>query len=219
MLTSLQSLLNLFFPVRCIGCQTPGVALCEPCVRTLPTALPSEDERIFAIYNYGNPIVEKAVRDCKYYRKSEAFVILAASAAPHIAEYVAERLQSAAPEKLILVPIPQHKSKTRTRGFNQSTYVADAIARELPDTTVAALLEKTRSTIPQAHVKNKSARLVNVQGTMKTRGDVDKRRFYVLVDDVTTTGATFAEASRALRAAGAQKILCIALAHGYARKK
>lgn len=214
-----DALWSFLFPLRCSGCGNVGSALCEHCIAMLPSAIAPEDDRTFAVYNYGSAIVERAIRNLKYHRRGETAVALAHAGAPAIAEYISEKLQTTHPEALILVPIPQHRTKTNTRGFNQSELVARAVAAVLDGARVSLLLHKTRTTTPQAHMKSKTARLQNLKGSMIALATLDSKTLYVLIDDVTTTGATFTEASRALRAAGARKILCAAVAHGYARRK
>lgn len=139
-----------------------------------------------------------------------------------IIEIVADELQTFSEQDLILVPTPQYKKKTNSRGFNQSETIAIWIKDLLPNTKIENILEKTKDTKPQSHLSNKSQRLQNVQGVMRVKdskiNQVSKNTLYIIIDDVTTTGATFLEARRALSQAGAQNILCIALAHGYKRK-
>jgi predicted amidophosphoribosyltransferase len=61
-------------------------------------------------------------------------------------------------------------------------------------------------------------RIKNVEQTMRGIKNIEKDKVYIIIDDVTTTGATFLEAKRALKEIGAKNILCIALAHGYKRR-
>ncbi len=205
-------LFNILFPQRCMGCNIRGKALCASCIRKLPTASFLEKET-FAVYDYGNRLVKRAVHDLKYYRHGEAGLALARAGSPYIGEYISERLQSTAPEECIVIPIPMHSKK---RGFNQSELLARCWAQELGG-VVAPLIQKTSFTLPQARL-NRHERLRNVENSMSISGSIDPLATYILVDDVTTTGATFAEARRALRVSSARKIICVALAHGYARK-
>jgi predicted amidophosphoribosyltransferase len=59
---------------------------------------------------------------------------------------------------------------------------------------------------------SRERRLHNLNGSMHADCEVVMHRVCVVVDDVTTTGATFAEATRALKEAGAGHIHCVALA-------
>ncbi|HVY35793.1 MAG TPA: hypothetical protein VG982_00755 [Candidatus Paceibacterota bacterium] len=211
--------LSFLFPARCIGCKKRGGALCKRCMAKIPPAGDVEVRGGMAMFDYGSALVERAIHDMKYYRKSEAVAVLATSGSEQIAEFVADALQSVSPERIIFVPIPQHRRKTRERGFNQSELIAQLFSKSIDGARVERLLEKYRATLPQAHIRNKSARLKNVNDSLRPLRHAEADALYLIVDDVTTTGATFEEARRALRAAGARNILCIALAHGYARKR
>jgi len=146
---------------------------------------------------------------------------------PRIARDMTEvmtRLVSAPTGGARLVPIPLGARRLRARGYNQSLVLARALSERwrLP---VAELLTRTRDT-PTQTTLTPAARLANVAGAFQVRnGEFGMRNGHaisehssidsafriphsalVLVDDVFTTGATLAEAARALAGAGCTTI-------------
>lgn len=209
------SLIQILFPLRCRGCGHSGTALCNKCLRGIPLAkdLP---EKTFAVFDYGNPIVRRAVRDLKYHAHSETAHSLAIGALPYIIEYLSGQIQSFGIQHIAIVPIPSHTQKLRERGFNQSMLLAQWWSEQIPDSHIYSLLKKISSTIPQATL-NRKKRLQNVSHSMRCDTALNPKVLYVVIDDVITTGATCSEARRALTIAGSKKICTIALAHGYVR--
>ena len=158
--------------------------------------LPYHDERVRAL-----------IWELKYYANNTAATLAA--------ELLHETLIAIASEQLgtpLLIPVPMHKTRKRMRGHNQTEVLCEAL---LP--YVAGFFEYAPSTL--ARVKNtaqqqgleKHVRLTNVAHSM-VAGPSVAGRVCIVVDDVSTTGATFAEATRALKAAGARHVECIALA-------
>ena len=210
----LNRLIRLLFPEHCHKCGTPGTALCHKCTARIPLAV-MLPKGTYAVFDYGASIVRTAIKNLKYRRHGELGHALMRAGLPYIVAYIADTLHSTQDEHIVLVPIPEHHKKRTERGFNQSELLARWIHKELPGTIVSSILEKTIFTLPQARL-NRTARLKNVRHTMKAIRVLDPAQLYIVIDDVTTTGATFTEAKRALLEAGARKIICIALAHGYA---
>ena len=144
---------------------------------------------------------------------------------PRIAEDLAEamsRLEVPRREAACLVPIPLGRARERHRGYNQSERLARALGRRW-GRPVVPLLIRTRETKTQTAL-TPAARLANVAGAFQLRiGDGGLRidgehvesairnpkSAIVLVDDVFTTGATLAEAARALERAGADTVLAV----------
>ena len=121
-----------------------------------------------------------------------------------------------------LVPVPLGAKRLRERGYNQSERLARALARRWRR-PVACLLERVRDTATQTAL-TPEARLANVAGAFRLRiADCGLRiedravqsairnpqSAIILVDDVFTTGATLAEAARALERAGARTVLAV----------
>ena len=77
------------------------------------------------------------------------------------------------------------------------------------------ILYKKKETEKQSKTKKKEERLENLKDSFGVRPEIKdiSGRTILLVDDVTTTGATFREVVRTLKSAGAKYILCYALAH------
>ena len=144
---------------------------------------------------------------------------------PRIAEDLAEAmscLEVPRREAACLVPIPLGRARERHRGYNQSERLARALGRRW-GRPVVPLLIRTRETKTQTAL-TPAARLANVAGAFQLRiGDGGLRidgehvesairnpkSAIVLVDDVFTTGATLAEAARALERAGADTVLAV----------
>jgi ComF family protein len=105
----------------------------------------------------------------------------------------------------VVAPVPLHASRLKSRGYNQSAWLARAVARR---TGLAAedLLARTRATRPQVGLK-RTERAANVKGAfcVERPGRV-AGRVVLLVDDVITTGSTAAACARVLKKAGAARV-------------
>jgi ComF family protein len=112
----------------------------------------------------------------------------------------------------LVVPVPLHPARLAERGYNQAALLGAAAASELGAPLAATALRRTRHTPQQARL-DRARRLENVARAFQVRdpGRVRGRRV-VLVDDVTTTGATLAACAEALRAAGAASVQALVVA-------
>jgi ComF family protein len=99
----------------------------------------------------------------------------------------------------VVVPMPLHASKLRSRGWNPSLVLARPVARALGVPLRPLWLSRTRATRVQAGLSS-AERLRNVYGAFRARAVPGCR--VLLIDDVRTTGATLAEAARALETRG-----------------
>jgi ComF family protein len=110
------------------------------------------------------------------------------------------------------VPVPLHPSRLAERGYNQSSLLARRVARHLGAPFAPLALARARDTPKQATL-DREARLANVAGAFRVR---EPTRVYgravLLVDDVSTTGATLAACAQALQAAGASAVATAVLA-------
>ena len=110
-----------------------------------------------------------------------------------------------------LTYVPLHKSRQRSRGYNQSEHLAERIA-ELYGIECEALLDRIRNTKSQT-TQSAAGRIANVAGAFKLREGVDVRgRRIAIVDDIITTGATILECASVLEAAGAAEMILVCFA-------
>jgi ComF family protein len=126
-------------------------------------------------------------------------------ACPSIARRLGALLCVAAADVLsaadVVVPVPLHYRKERTRGFNQARELAYELGLPVLD-----VLRRIRVTTSQTGL-SASERRANVRGAFAFRrhSDVAGLRV-VLVDDVSTTGATMEACAEVLRAGGASDV-------------
>jgi ComF family protein len=155
---------------------------------------------------------EGALREVVLRMKSHSGEGLAEAVAEVWAMRIAPALRPVAVD--IVAPVPLHWLKRWRRGFNQSEVLAHCLARHLNVPCRPRWLRRIRSTGEQKAL-SASARRDNVRDAFRAgRGARLHGRTVLLVDDVLTTGATAHEAARALRAAGAARVIVAVLAHG-----
>ncbi len=238
MLPRLEDLVALLLPPTCARCgREPkgGDVLCALCDAALPRwpagrcrlcqqAPPGPDGRCRACAESGGPLaacvaaapfageVAEWIRRFKYPRPGLAGLDSAAEGvATALCVEAAARLPGRPPDAV--VPVPVHPARLRARGLHPAAALARGVARRHGLWLAPDALLRLRDTPSQTGL-SREARRRNVAGAFAAapgrRGRPGRRVW--LVDDVVTTGATLAEAARAVRRAGAREVLALAAA-------
>lgn len=207
--------LDLVLPGSCAGCRTPGGLLCPVCRARLagpaspawprppPAGLPTP----WAVAAY-----DGAVRCAIVAYKERARRELAKPLGEALARAVAAGSRSAEEyaEEFYVVPVPSRRRAVSRRGHDPGMTMAEAALADLRrrglPVGLAGVLRHRRRVADQAGL-DAGERAANLAGALvvppRYQPAIRGRRL-VLADDVMTTGATLAEAARALRAAGAR---------------
>jgi ComF family protein len=126
-----------------------------------------------------------------------------------IGHLLAPRVAAAPPS--ILIPVPLHRWRLWSRGFNQSVLIAQAVARRSQHRVEQHLLKRAKAT-PLLRGLGAKDRAKAVQGAFavdKKARDLLKGQRVILVDDVYTSGATANACAKALKRAGASEVLVL----------
>jgi len=149
-----------------------------------------------------NMLAHACVRTLKRTQNKKAARLLAALLADVLTEECADIRQYDV-RTLAIVPMPLSKQKQRRRGFNQVAFVCSFLPEHLRTLVDASLLAQPLPTRDQRSL-SRSKRTDNVRGVFAVPSTKRVRDMHImLIDDVTTTGATLTEATRTLERAGA----------------
>lgn len=227
----LVTVADLLLGARCVGCGGAALALCHDCgdaivpcpeaVHDLPhltdlshlADLPHPADREREVPAVAAGLNEGVLRRVVVAWKEEGVTRLTRVLAHHLAAAVVPHVTHAA---VVLVPVPTSRRSRRIRGSDLLDDVTRRAARMLRDGGVDVVVEQaltySRTTRDQAGL-DVEARLANVDGAFRARRDRPRRPGeVVVVDDVLTTGATVAEAVRALDAVGRRPVGISAIA-------
>jgi ComF family protein len=109
-----------------------------------------------------------------------------------------------------IVPVPMHRAKVRRRGYNQAGLLGRELAKRIGIRCEPGLLTKTRDLDAQSKLA-RDARASNVRGAFQSSPQVAGRRI-LLVDDVSTTGATIRACATELTRGGAARVAAVVVA-------
>ncbi len=121
----------------------------------------------------------------------------------------ARRLPDPTPD--LWVPVPVHVGRLRERGFHPAALLARRLSSATGVRAEQRALEQVRATASQTGL-DRRARRRNVSGAFRACRRFTAVGCVALVDDVVTTGSTLEEAARALRAAGARRVVAVCAA-------
>ena len=218
----LHTILKTLWPTQCLLCRvtTPGKALCQPCLQTLPwnttycyrcglslhqpilcgacvTRPPTFDKTI-ALFRYEAPITQ-FITQLKFNKQ----LLYANLLGKLLRNYLLEKhCQDSLPD--CIIPVPLHRIRLRQRGFNQALEIAKPISKKLKVPLALDLCQRIKNTQPQTELPA-TKRAQNIKNAFAMQSALSAKHI-AIVDDVVTTGNTIRELSHLLQKNGAEKI-------------
>lgn len=216
------ALLDLALPQSCAGCGAPGTWLCPACAgsiagaprRVRPDPEPAGLPPVYAVTEYGGA-VRALIGAHKEHRRLELARPLGQALGGSVRAVVQATLPATdRPDRAdrvgavrgppLLVPVPSRRATVRARGHDPLGRCARVAAEGVPGVRLALLLRHRRRVADQAGLTavERAANLAGALEVVPRHADGLRGRAVVLADDILTTGATLAEAARAVSAAG-----------------
>ena len=217
--------IDLVFPQTCVHCETEGRLLCGECLddavrigneacRTCGVQLefgsrcgkcaeaPPALARVTAVFQF-----EGAMRDAVHALKYRDLRAIAPALGAELADDVRARHRKID----VVAPVPLHRRRLRSRGYNQAELLAQPVAARLGVPMSTDLLTRVTDNPPQAQARNHAARSTGVRNAFAASSEACGKRV-LLIDDVATTCSTLNACARALRGAGAKSVRAAVLA-------
>ena len=166
--------------------------ICGPCLDT-----PPRHDGVRAAVAYG-PVARDIALRLKYGRRTGLALTMASVMTPHID----------APG--IVVPVPLHRWRIWSRGFNKAAVMANAIGDATGLDVATDLLQRKRATLSLRGLSGRK-RADAVRGAFRVTRRIDGATVW-LVDDVYTSGATANACAAALKRSGAARVIVLAWA-------
>lgn len=218
--------IGLLYPSLCNGCGTPLVRgekqICISCLHDLPfTDFQSFadnqvhqlfwgrlhcDNAMAMLYFRKGSKVQQLIHRLKYKNQTELGIILG--------QMIGRKLLTADAYRTaeLVIPVPLHPKKEKSRGYNQSKYIADGIAAIMDIPVSTTHLIRQRETTSQTK-KSRYSRFENMQYVFTVCDpEAIKNKHILLVDDVVTTGSTLEASGIVLLNSGIGKLSIAALA-------
>lgn len=209
----LSVLLDLLYPPRCMLChrllERNEENVCPACMGKLPEHDGPDPKVRFASQCVATFFYEDELRTSFHRFKFGGLRQYAAQYARWMAVTVRDKLDG---KYDLITWVPISKTRFRERGYDQSRLLCEELSALLQVPCVQTLT-KQRHTRPQSTAASREERAANALGSYAPvcpENFAGKR--ILLIDDIVTTGATLGECCRILRTAGAEDVVCAALA-------
>ena len=229
-------LLDLIFPRYCLGCQkelsydAENTQICGDCFAKIRLNRGAQYQKetalkaMFAAGQYDDPILREAIKSFKY----QSIESLKKPLAKLAIDYLKKENLASKFSGFVIAPIPLTLRRKSNRGFNQSDLLAKEIGAFL-NCPVVNLLKRKKFNFPQAEIPDWQKRKENISGAFAPNvkslniplpddrlevGQLQNIEKVLLIDDVSTSGATLEEAAFVLKQAGAKEIYGLVIAKG-----
>ena len=232
----IQTAIELIYPPRCLGCGdlvTSDFGLCGPCWRETPfiagticescgTPLPgaTDGHRIECDACMAAPRPWTDGRAALLYTGRARRMILALKHGdrPELARpaalWMARAAKSMLHDKMLIAPVPLHRTRLIKRRYNQSALLAERLSQETGLAYCPDLLQRTKRTpmLEGMTAEERTKTLTNAIQPHPKRRHRMAGRDILMVDDVKTSGATLTACAQACLAHGANHIFVLTLA-------
>lgn len=213
-------ILDLLFPIECLGCHQADVWLCSNCLTNIkinPQPIqkldlsPSFLDGFLVASDWNDLVLQEVVHKYKYNFVQE----LAAPLADLLAQKIIQlNLAEFLCEKMLLVPVPLHRQRYAWRGFNQAELLAENLTDKFNIPLNKKLIVRSKNTSSQVKLpgKDREKNILNAFSFYSSAPNLNKN--ILLIDDIITTGATMNEIAKLLKSRGIEKVWGLALAKG-----